>query len=269
MFKCLLLVAAITSLCACSTLGKEELRPWLNSLSDPPAVNVSGVWSSGGAALAGGWGEGRFIQRGNLVSGTLGLYNVEGVVSGTDLYLGLYTARQVFYTAHLKQSGEDGFIGKAVEKAIIDQKGAENALGYLIALKRVSTNVEDTRWLTREEATAWLTSLRGTTKSNITGIWDSGGRSSGGWGEGRFIQTENRVAGTLGFYNVDGAVSGTDVYLVLLSHGVVYHTAHLKQSGDGSYVGKAVKGAIVDQIGSENATSYQMILKKVSDAFGP
>lgn len=266
--KYLILVLVTMSLGACSVLKKEEINPWLNSLGGTPAVNVSGIWWSG-SAFAGGWGEGRFIQTGNRISGTLGFYNVDGAVAGKDIYLSLFIDKKVFYTAHLQQSGESIFMGKAVEGAIIDQQGSENALGYLMVLKKESDSIPDNRWLTREETSAWLNSLAGLSQMSITGIWDSGGAATGGWGEGRFIQTGNRVSGTLVFYNVDGAVAGTDVYLVLFTRVKIYYTVHLQQSGDGNYVGRAVHGAIVDKKGSEGAASYQVVLKKTSNTMAP
>jgi hypothetical protein len=87
---------------------------------------------------------------------------------------------------------------------------------------------------------------------------------TGGWGEGRFIQTGNRISGTLGFYNVDGVVNGTNVYLVLYARAAVYYTSHLQPSKDGSYTGRVAERAIIGQKGAEGAVKYHMILKKVS-----
>ena len=249
----------IITLSSCAGLTTEETKPWLNSMAGATNLNMTGVWDAGGA-IAGGWGEGRFTQKDNRISGTLGLYNVNGVVNGTDVYLVLISGGSVYYTAHLNKSSDGSYVGKAVEGAIINKKGSENAVSYLMVLKQVS-NIP---WLTREATNSWLKSLAVTPGVNITGVWDSGGAITGGWGEGRFIQEGNRVSGTLGFYNVDGVVSGTDVYLVLYSRDKVYHTANLKQSQDGNYTGKVVEKAIIGQKGSEGAVTYLMVLKKVS-----
>jgi hypothetical protein len=224
-------------------------------------VNMTGVWDSGGA-IAGGWGEGRFTHTGNRVSGTLGFYNVNGVVNGKDVYMVLTAKGNVYYTAHLQQSGDGSYIGKAVEAvegAIVDKEGSEVAVNYLMVLRQVS-NVPS---LTREATNVWLNSVAGAAAINITGVWDSGGAVAGGWGEGRFIQTGNHISGTLGFYNVDGVVNGTNVYLVLYTRAAVYHTAHLQQSKSGIYAGKVAERAIIGQKGSEGAVRHQMVLKKV------
>jgi len=244
---------------SCAGVAPEKTKPWLDSMAGTTTMNMTGVWDAGGA-FAGGWGEGRFTQTGNRISGTLGVYNVDGVVNGTKVYLVL-AGGNVYYTAHLNKASDGSYVGKAVEGAILNEQGSENAVGYLMVLKQVS-NIP---WLTREAANSWLKSLPGTPPGvNMTGVWDSGGAVTGGWGEGRFIQEGNRVSGTLGFYNVDGIVSGTDVYLVLYSRDKVYHTANLKPSKGGSYTGKVVEKALIGQKGSEGAVTYMMTLKKAS-----
>lgn len=221
-------------------------------------VNMTGVWDAGGA-IVGGWGEGRFTQTGNRVSGTLGFYNVDAVVNGTEVYMVLTASGSVYYTAHLTRSSDGNYIGKAVEGAIVDKKGSEEATNYLMVLRQVS-NVPE---LTKKTTDAWLNSVAGAAAVNITGVWDSGGAVTGGWGEGRFIQTGNRISGTLGFYNVDGVVNGKNIYLVLHARMKIYHTAHLQPSKDGAYTGKVAEGAIIGQKGAEASVKYQMILKKV------
>ena len=259
--KCLIICTGIVMFfsCAGTGLSVRETDPWLQSMEGASRINITGVWDAGGA-ITGGWGEGRFTQKGNSVSGTLGFYNVNGVVSGTDIYMVLTSSGNVYYTAHLKQSSEGNYIGKAVEGAIVDKKGSEEATSYLMVLRQVS-NVPS---LTRSVTTAWLNSVAGTAAVNITGVWDAGGAITGGWGEGRFIQTGNHISGTLGFYNVDGVVNGTNVYLALYAHAAVYYTAHLQPSKDGSYTGRVAERAIIGQKGAEGAVKYHMILKKVS-----
>jgi len=258
-FKCLIFGLIIVTFFSCAGLSVRETDPWLHSMAGASNVNMTGIWDAGGA-IAGGWGEGHFTQTGNRVSGILGFYNVNGVVNGTDMYMVLTAKGNVYYTAHLKQSSDGGYIGKAVEGAIVDQKGSESAVSYLMVLRQVS-NVPS---LTKEATTAWLNSVAGAAAVNITGVWDSGGAITGGWGEGRFIQTGNHVSGTLGFYNVDGVVNGTNIYLVLHTRAQIYHTAHLQPSKDGSYTGKVAERAIIGQKGVEGAVKYQMVLKKVS-----
>lgn len=245
--------------CTGTGLSVKETDPWLESIAGASKVDMTGVWDAGGA-ITGGWGEGRFTQKGNRVTGTLGFYDVNGVVSGTDIYMVLGSSGNVYYTAHLKKSGDGNYIGKAVEGAIVDKKGSEEATNYLMVLRQVS-NVPS---LTRSVTTVWLNSLAGTAAVDITGVWDAGGAITGGWGEGRFIQTGNRISGTLGFYNVDGVVNGTNVYLVLYARTAVYYTAHLQPSKDGSYTGRVAERAVIGQKGAEGAVKYQLLLKKGS-----
>jgi hypothetical protein len=129
----------ILTLCAWTGLAVKETDPWLQSMAGASRVNVTGVWDAGGA-MAGGWGEGRFTQTDNRISGTLGFYKVNGVVNGTNIYLSLYTRAKVYYTAHLQPSKDGGYAGKVAERAIIGQKGAEAAVKYQMALKKVSLN---------------------------------------------------------------------------------------------------------------------------------
>lgn len=83
--------------------------------------------------------------------------------------------------------------------------------------------------LTKEQARLWLDSINGEPKIDMTGQWDAGGMFSGGWGVSNFIQEGKDFSGSLGMYNVDGAVVGEQVYMSLSSGRRVYYTARLKK----------------------------------------
>jgi hypothetical protein len=119
--------------------------------------------------------------------------------------------------------------------------------------------------LDRGKANAWLNSKGGASTINMTGIWDSGGALTGGWGQGNLIQDGMRFYGTLGAYYVEGIANGENIYMSLSSGSRVYYTAQLKKSSDGSLVGKAVKDILIDNPDAQNATTYLIMLKKISE----
>jgi len=126
----------VLTISACNRLSREQSSEWLGQKSGQISANMTGKWNSGGV-WSGGWGEGNFIQEGRRFSGTLGLYYVDGTVSGDSLYLVLYSGKKVYYTARLKKNAEGFYIGKAVYKVIIDQPESEKAESYVMSLKKV------------------------------------------------------------------------------------------------------------------------------------
>jgi len=135
--KILLVCMLVLSVSACNRLSRETSSAWLGQKNGAVTVDMTGKWNSGGV-WSGGWGGATFVQEGRRFSGTLGLYNVDGAVSGDNLYLVLYSGNKVYYTARLRKNGEDSYIGKAVYRVLIDKPGAESAETYVISLKRVS-----------------------------------------------------------------------------------------------------------------------------------
>jgi len=118
--------------------------------------------------------------------------------------------------------------------------------------------------LAKKDTNAWLDTKTNTSELNLTGKWDAGGEFSGGWGEGNFTQEGNKISGTLGMYEVEGIVSGNEVYFVITSGGKVYYTAKLNASeGGNKFTGKACEGVIIDTPAANNATSYALNMEKV------
>ncbi len=124
---------------SCASLTREQTNAWLNSKSGTSTINMTGDWDSGGLAT-GGWGTGHFIQEGQRFNGTLGLYYVDGVVSGEEIYMAISSGQKVYYTARLKKTGHDTFTGKSVQNIIIDNPDSQNAISYLITLKKITGN---------------------------------------------------------------------------------------------------------------------------------
>ena len=136
-FKILAVCLLVLAITGCNRLSREKSSEWLGQKSGQVNVSMTGKWSSGGV-WSGGWGDANFIQEGRRFSGTLGLYYVDGTVSGDNLYLVLYSGKKVYYTARLKKNAEGFYIGKAVYRVIIDQPEAEKAESYVISLKKIS-----------------------------------------------------------------------------------------------------------------------------------
>jgi len=110
---------------------------WLQSMRGTPALNITGVWDAG-PSMGGGWGEARFVQTGGDVIGTMGLYNVQGVVNERNVYLVLSSNGRMYFTAHLELAGKGDLTGKAAESAIVDEPGSATATVYPMILKRMS-----------------------------------------------------------------------------------------------------------------------------------
>ena len=132
LFACML----VLTLLACHRLSRDESNAWLVQKTGRVTVNMTGNWNAGGV-WSGGWGGATFVQEGRRFSGTMGMYYVDGVVSGNNLYLALYSGNKVYYTARLKKNGKNSYIGKAVYQQFIDRPGAASAETYVMSLKRM------------------------------------------------------------------------------------------------------------------------------------
>lgn len=92
--------------------------------------------------------------------------------------------------------------------------------------------------LTRDGIDPWLADISGDRAPaiNVEGKWqdaDVDPNTPFGWGKGVLEQTNGRIEGHIGHYNVTGRVSGNEVYLVFLSGGSVYYTARLEMKEKG------------------------------------
>jgi hypothetical protein len=94
-----LLLAAV-SLSACNSTQRYEsnrtlAQAWLDTGSARPAANLSGRWRD---ATDDEWGEANLVQQGGRVSGTLGNYEVDGVVTGARVNLALKSDNWYYYS---------------------------------------------------------------------------------------------------------------------------------------------------------------------------
>jgi hypothetical protein len=121
-------------LVSCATsMKKGEI--WLESQKDKPEINISGKW------ISPEWGEATFKQEGREITGTLGDYPAKGVVSGSGLYLLMYSGNTVDYYAELKAANKDAFEGIYSKWFTIDElKKMDPKSLKPLNLKRVSTS---------------------------------------------------------------------------------------------------------------------------------
>jgi hypothetical protein len=94
----LLLVAAALSACNSTQRYKGNqtaAQAWLDSNAGAPAADLDGRWVD---ATDDGWGEANLVQRGGKISGTLGNYQVDGVMSGARVNLALKSEDWYYYS---------------------------------------------------------------------------------------------------------------------------------------------------------------------------
>jgi hypothetical protein len=85
----------------CGQKEEKEGKAWLDAYTDPPALNVTGVWDSQG------WGKISLNQRegGRRIIGAGDGWDISGVVSGKDVYLLFCNKGKVAYSAKLTAEG--------------------------------------------------------------------------------------------------------------------------------------------------------------------
>lgn len=135
--KALVVCLIVVLISACGGLSKNDTNAWLEEKKGPVNVNLTGEWDTGGV-WTGGWGKANFIQEGKSFSGTLGLYYAEGVVSGDEIYMVIFSGRKVYYTALLKKIENGTYRGKVANKALVDHPDSKNAEISIITMKRMT-----------------------------------------------------------------------------------------------------------------------------------
>lgn len=125
------------SLCAFlfSCLSFDKADSWLAGKKGTAGINIAGIWDAG-PLMGGGWGSANLGQRGNEVFGSIGPYNVTGVVNGDNIYLVFLSGSRVYYSAHLNPAKDGELTGIVVEGALIDTEDARTANKYPISLKK-------------------------------------------------------------------------------------------------------------------------------------
>lgn len=98
---------ALALLTACNSpqryeANRQAAEGWLSSNSGTARGNVTGSWAD---ATSDGWGDANLLQRGNKIIGTLGNYEVNGVMNGSRVFLTLYSDRWYYYSISAEHSG--------------------------------------------------------------------------------------------------------------------------------------------------------------------
>jgi hypothetical protein len=107
---------------------------WLDSKKDKPEINISGTWTSPE------WGGAIFKQGEREITGSLGDYPAKGVVSGSNIYLIMYSGDSARYFAELKVVDKNTLQGSYSTDALIDEVRSNSGPLRTINLKRVSTS---------------------------------------------------------------------------------------------------------------------------------
>jgi hypothetical protein len=123
----LLLIAPIILLGSCKT-SLQSLRPLLDDLKGDPKVNIEGEWTSDVL------GNGVLIQKDNMITGSLGSYEVQGAVNGDNVYLLIGYAGTFYYSAIL-QPYKTLLIGKYSYSKL--SGGRFTDLAYPLTLRKI------------------------------------------------------------------------------------------------------------------------------------
>ena len=102
-FLTLFLVLSLIFVISCA-IRQKEIDPWLSTISggNPPEIDITGRWRDTQGSGFFTWGEGYLKQEQNKISGVIGDYNINGVVSGKIVYLVFLYRGTVYYTARLE-----------------------------------------------------------------------------------------------------------------------------------------------------------------------
>jgi hypothetical protein len=105
--KPLLFLSAVILLAGCNSPQRFEAnrtaaQSWLSSQAGTARGNVSGTWRD---ETRDAWGDARLSQRGNKITGTLGNYEVDGVMNGSRVFLALKTDDWYYYSVEAVHKG--------------------------------------------------------------------------------------------------------------------------------------------------------------------
>ena len=109
-FTVVLLALLLISATSCA-LKQKDMDPWLDTIAGgkPAEIDITGKWCDAQGAQGSSlfsWGEGHLRQEQNTIRGTIGSYDIKGVVSGKIVYLVFLSGGKVYYTARLEMFQE-------------------------------------------------------------------------------------------------------------------------------------------------------------------
>jgi len=132
-FTIVLLTLSLIFVISCApALKQKEIDPWLNTISGgkPSEIDITGQWHDAEGSMF-GWGKGYLSQEQNKISGNIGDYDIQGVVSGKIVYLVFLYRGKVYYTARLEMS-QNLLIGNYFKASDKEQKK-----GYLTSFVKI------------------------------------------------------------------------------------------------------------------------------------
>jgi hypothetical protein len=102
-------------------VNRSGAQTWLDSCAGVAAVNLTGKWSD---ATEDSWGDADLMQTGNRVSGNLGMYEVDGTVSGVCVNLALKTDDWYYYSvvAVASRNAIEGYYSREFPPELIKGK---------------------------------------------------------------------------------------------------------------------------------------------------
>ena len=109
---------AAVLLTACNSPQRYEAnrtaaKSWLSGKAGIGRGDVSGAWRD---ATREAWGDASLVQRGNKITGTLGDYEVDGVMNGSRVFLALKADDWYYYSVEALHKGPvlEGFYSRGV-----------------------------------------------------------------------------------------------------------------------------------------------------------
>jgi hypothetical protein len=82
--------------------NRTAAQSWLSGKAGTARGDVSGAWRDGTREA---WGDASLVQRGNKITGTLGDYEVDGVMNGSRVFLALKTDDWYYYSVEALHKG--------------------------------------------------------------------------------------------------------------------------------------------------------------------
>jgi len=117
--KKIIFTCLAASFIACTNPNLDQAVKWMDAQQkEAPVVDVSGAWESASGFMTGGWGYGQFSQSGAKVIGSIGMYTLEGRVSGKRVFATISSGKRVYYLAEMELDSKGTLAGVATRKAI-------------------------------------------------------------------------------------------------------------------------------------------------------
>ncbi len=123
-FSTMFFALSLIFMISCATLSQDEINPWLDKVSGgkPADIDITGKWRDAQqSGFFSGWGEGNLRQEQNKIKGSIGDYDIKGVVSGKTVYLVFLYGGKVYYTARLELF-QDSLTGNYFKASDSEQK---------------------------------------------------------------------------------------------------------------------------------------------------